>query len=219
MDKDTRGKIRVAILVSVNVFIVISMFGALAAADLGYPCAIKGVVTLNGQPVVGATVAGNGVSAVTNGSGSYKLDGVASGSTFTVTASYGSDQASQSVTTPQDGGIVMLNLALTPTASSGSSGNTGSSGSNGYSNSAGTSTITPTPAPSPTINSTSAPVSPTLSPMTATQTSTVSQPTMTATASATMTHGTTSNTTVYLVIGAIVVLALAGAGYVLYMRK
>ena len=72
----------------------------------GFPCVVRGTVTVKGIPTQGVTVSvSSGGSDMTNSSGGYGVD-VPSGSTVTITASYNGMSNSTTVNTPASGGFV-----------------------------------------------------------------------------------------------------------------
>lgn len=117
----------------ISIFITLAAFVALpmaAAADEPDPTAVRGTVTNNGSPVVGASVSvncnGNVKTATTNAKGRYHVryqnpSSCPIGSTATVTATNGSLSGTNSGTVQpessnqaRDVNIALVNVSLAP---------------------------------------------------------------------------------------------------------
>lgn len=183
---------------------------------------VTGYANVNGVPTNGVHVSSNGATYTTrndaNGNaGFYALmpPGITNGSSVTINFEYNGHTTSTTVTANGNSAsastVNIVNPTPTPvpsstatpvptTTSSGSSGTSANINYNGVKN-------TPTPKATPTVQATPMPTAtpvPTQAP--------TSTPTPTA-----MPSG--NNTTIYLAIGTIAVLAIAGAAYFLWKKK
>lgn len=200
----------------------------LPVSSQSVPVVITGYVTVNGVSMNGVHVSSGGSSYTTQSdssghAGYYAImpGGVTNGSSVTVSFSYDGHSTSVSVTASSSSiqaptaNIVdptatptttpTATVTVTPTATAtASSGGSGSGSVNlGYN---GVGSVTPTASATAVVSATTQP------------TVTVS-PTAVATAQPTALPEQGSNTTIYLVIGLIAVLALAGIGYFVFFRK
>jgi hypothetical protein len=191
----------------------------------GIPLPIYGHVTVNGEHIQGVTVSAGGSSTTTDSGGFYQLTpSVENGSSVTVTANYQGHTTAQSATQHNNQGSVQIDLAITyttttptptatptatvtvtPTATATTKPNSGSGSTQileGY-NGVGSATPTATPTTQPTTQ-------PTTTPM----------PTQTPTDTPVPTSEPSgNNTTIYLALGTIAILAIAGAAYLLWKKK
>ena len=85
----------------------------------GFPCVVRGIVTVNGVPTQGVHVAASADSTdTTNSSGGYGVD-VMSGANATITATYAGVSQSITVSAPAKGGFLdgqNIDIVYTPSA-------------------------------------------------------------------------------------------------------
>lgn len=188
---------------------------AFPATTQSIPVVISGYVTVNGVATNGVQVSSGGASYTTKSDsgghpGYYIImpGGVANGSSVKVNFNYGGH--STSVTVKASGASVTA-----PTANIASGSNTGSSGSSGSTGNTATTTATITATPAVTAT-----VQPTTAQQAATATPTATPaPVVSSTAFPTPAPEQDGNVVIYVIIGLIAGLALASAGFLVFMRK